>query len=262
MLGEHRGLPRLRVGLELTRVAAGVLLGVRLDAGLHESRAERLDLIAHRGADVERLHDGAEPTAGRDRLKSRDARSQDERPRRGDRSGSGHHQREDAREPNSGDDRSVVSRERRHRREHVHVLGAADARHRLEAKCRDAAVDERAKQRGIPGRFENADEDRAALELGHERHVGAAHHNDDVGVGEQCRAVGRHLGSNLDVCGVGDPCGGPGPGLNGYRCTGGHQLRCRAWDERDPSLAGRRLCGGGDAHAAWGLYGSAMRTRC
>ena len=57
---------------ELPRVAAG-RLGVRAEVELEEPRAERLDLLLHRGPDVEGCHDGAEPPRRRDRLQARDA---------------------------------------------------------------------------------------------------------------------------------------------------------------------------------------------
>ena len=72
-----------------------------------------------------------------------DTGAEDQRARRGDRSGRGHHQREDARQPERGHHCGVVAGERRHRREDVHVLRAADAGHRLEPEGGDALVDER-----------------------------------------------------------------------------------------------------------------------
>ena len=72
---ERRLLGRLLLGRELLRVAALGLLA--LHAELEEPGAERLDLLLHRRAHVERGDDGAEPPRGRDRLQARDAGAHD-----------------------------------------------------------------------------------------------------------------------------------------------------------------------------------------
>ena len=64
---------------QLARVAAGGL-GVGGALHLEELRAERLDLLLDRGADVERGHDRAEPARRGDRLQPRDARAEHEQP--------------------------------------------------------------------------------------------------------------------------------------------------------------------------------------
>ncbi len=111
VLGEDLVLPGLGVGFQLACVAAGVLLRLRLDAGLDESRAQRLDLVAHRRPDIKCLDNCAEAAAGGDRLKTGDTRAKDERSRRCQRSRGGHHQREDARQPVGGHHGGVIARQ-------------------------------------------------------------------------------------------------------------------------------------------------------
>ena len=68
------------LGRELAGVAA---LGLRAgDAEVEEVRAEALDLLFHRGADVEAGDDGAEAARGRDRLQAGDAGADHEHLRR------------------------------------------------------------------------------------------------------------------------------------------------------------------------------------
>ena len=235
---------------------------LRFDAGLDKARAERLDLVAHRRADVEGLDHGAEPPAGGDRLQARDTGTEDERARRGDRAGRGHHQREDAGQPERGHHGGVVPGKRRHRREHVHVLGPADARHGLQPKCGHAPVDEGADHRRVAGGLEHTDQDRSPLHLTHEGDVRAADDHDDVRIGDERRPIRDDLGAHLDIRGVGDAGGRSGTRLNRYRCTRGHQLRRGSRNQSDPGFVGRDLGGSGDAHAVCVLYGSIARTRC
>ena len=138
------------------RVTALGLLAA--DAELEEGGAEALDLLLDNGPRVERRDDGAEPAGGGNRLQTRDARSQYEHLRGGNRAGSSHEQGEEARQPLRGDERGLVARDRALRREGVHGLRPRDPGDRLERETGHAPCVKRFHALAIGERVEEGDE--------------------------------------------------------------------------------------------------------
>ena len=110
---------------------------------LEELRAQRLDLLLDRRADVEPLHDRAEPPRGRDRLQPRHAGAEHEHRRRPDRPRRGHQHRVVAAELHRADQRGAVPGDVRLRGQRVHRLRAADPRDRLHREARRARLRDR-----------------------------------------------------------------------------------------------------------------------
>ena len=137
-LQHHLALPPVERFVLRLGVAALVLGVRRLERQLDELRAEALDLLLDRRADVVGLDLGAEPPRGGDRLQAGDAGADDEDARGGDRAGRGHQHREHARQRVGGEQHALVAGDRRHRRERVHALRARDARHQLHREQRRA----------------------------------------------------------------------------------------------------------------------------
>ena len=135
-----RLLARLLLGGQLGGVAPARLLA--LDAEVEERRAEALDLLAHRRADVEAGDDGAEPSRRRDRLQAGDAGAEHEHLRGRDRPGRGHQEREEPRQAVGRSDDRLVARDRALGRERVHRLRPRDPGDRLHRERDDAALGE------------------------------------------------------------------------------------------------------------------------
>src|SRR5207244_4669671 len=86
-------LLRLRLG-----ITALVLCVFRSEAQLGELGAQALHLLLDGWAGIVRLHDSAEPPCCANSLQSSHACSDDKNPRRGNRAGSSHEQREEFRQ--------------------------------------------------------------------------------------------------------------------------------------------------------------------
>ena len=143
---------------ELARVAAGGL-GVADALDLEELRAQRLDLLLDRGADVEGGHDRAEAPRGGDRLQPGDARAEHEHLGGRDRARGGHQHREEARQLLGGDDHREVAGDRGLRGQRVHRLRARDARDRLHREGGRAGGGDPLQAVGVRERGEEADQD-------------------------------------------------------------------------------------------------------
>ena len=221
---EHVLLLRLFLGGQFARIAAGALGG---DARLDELRTERAHLLARRAADVVGLDHGAEPLRGRDRLQARDARADHEHGGRADRARGGRQHREELVERGRADQHGLVAGDRRLRGQRVHRLRARDARHELHGEAGDAPFLQRAHQRGLVVRREEAGDGGAVLELRDQGGVRRLHREEEVGRGEHgVRAVGQ---GDVLVLGVGkarrgaraaldqDPGAGPGQAGGDFR---------------------------------------------
>ena len=150
LLGDVRGDQRRLLGLvgvgHFLGVAAGglgLLELVVLDGD--ELGAERLDLFLGGRAHVGRGHDRAEAAGGGDRLQAGDADAHDEGLGGGHGAGRRHHHRQRASVFGRGVDHGAIAGEIGLAGEHVHHLGAGDARHQLHREGGDAGPGEGAR---------------------------------------------------------------------------------------------------------------------
>ena len=247
----------LLLGRELARVAALGLLAA--DAQVEERRAERLDLLGHRRADVEGGHDGAEPSRRCDRLQAGDARAEHENARRGDGPGRGHQHREQLRAPVGREEHRLVAGDRGLRRQRVHRLGAGDARDRLHRERDDASLAQARDAVGVGQRLEEADQHDAGRKRGDLVHGRLADPDDGVGVGEQARAVGE-LRAALGVLLVREPGEHARPALDDDVEPRGASFAAGVGRQGHPVFAGRGLPGHADLHLAENLR-EGFRTR-
>ncbi len=239
---------------DLRGVAALVLGGLDLEAD--EARAEALDLLLDRGADVVRLDDRAEAARGRDRLEPGDAGAQDQHAGRRDRARGRHEHRQEAGEPVGGHERGLVAGHRGLRRQRVHLLRARDARDQLHAQRGDAAVGEAAHQVGLGQRVEHRDQHGAFGEqldlVAAERIVpaGTAHLQDELRLPKQRGGVRHHHGSRLPIGVIiraGAPAGaGFDPDVEASLLQSGHPLGY----QRHPSLPTHDLLWNRNSHGS------------
>jgi hypothetical protein len=196
-----RSRPRSRAFLG---VAALVLGGKSAQVHIQELRAQRPHLLARGGANVVRLHHGAQPSRGGDRLQPRNSSADHKDPRRSNGSRSGHQHGEEARQRVCGQDHGLIASNRGHRRQRVHRLRARDARNQLDGEERDPRLDGR-KQRGRVVQWPQKSNHYATrLDLSLVVGRGRVHHGQNVGRAEQRRAVGPERRPGLGVSLVSD----------------------------------------------------------
>ena len=133
-----------------------------LDRHGEELAAERLHLLLGRGAHVERAHDRADALRGAERGESGNPGADDQHLRRRDLAGRRELTGEEAREPIRRFDHGAIARDVRHRRQRVHLLGAADPWHLIHRERRDLARRELREQRFVLRGIQERD-DRAAF---------------------------------------------------------------------------------------------------
>ncbi len=253
-LAQHRRLLRL-IGLaHLLGVAAGRLgllglLGVDLDEG----RAQRLHLLLDRRSHVVAGDHGAEAPRRRDRLQAGHAHAHHDDARRRHRARRRHHHGKGTAELHRGVEHRLVARQVRLGGEHVHGLGARDARHELHGEGRDAG--RRVGRQALVAAVgcEHADEKGAALHEGElaapvrrlERPLDLEH---DVGIAERLCGVRGEPGAGLDVGLVAE--GGPfaGAALDRDLEAEGDELLHRVRRRGDAPLVLVPLLGDGDLH--------------
>ncbi len=143
----------------------------------------------------------------------------------------------------------VVSGQRRHRGEHIHVLGPADPGHRLEAKRGDAPLQEGLEGFGVAARVQHAHQGRSLLQAAQVGRFGPADHDRQVGAAEQRRTIGGQLGSGFAVHLVTESGGRTGADLDGHRGSRLDDLGHGFGDQRHTGLAPSGLGGNGDSHA-------------
>ena len=191
--GGERGLLGLVLFRHLLGVAAGGLRVLEfLVFDREEFGPEALHLLLGRGPHVSRGDDGAKPPRGSDRLQAGDANAHHEHFCRGNRAGGGHHHRKGAAESFRGLDHRAIAGEVRLRRQHVHYLGAGDARHQFHRKGRHAGIRNRLQRGLIAIWVHDGDDQRATLVLRQLAGLGPLHLDDDVGV---LQRIGAHRGA-------------------------------------------------------------------
>jgi hypothetical protein len=163
-------LPLLAIELlaHRLRVPALVLRARRFHVQHDEPRAETLDLLLHRRANVVPADDRAQPTRRRDRLQSRDARADHQHTRWRNRSRCRHQHRKHAGQGIGRDQHRLIARDRGHRGERVHALRARNARHQLHREERDPAFRQESRRLDRGQRLAESDD---GLPAPHERQV-------------------------------------------------------------------------------------------
>ncbi len=208
MLRDHRLLGR-QIGLaHLLGVAAHPLARL-VELELDEGGAQALDLLAHRGARVERPHLRAERPGRRDRRQPGDARADDEHLRRLHPPGRRHLTGEEAPEVRGRLDDGAVAGDVGHRRQRVHPLRARDARDGVHRQHRHLARGQPLEQLLVLRRPDEADQRRPFLEqldlvlaAGDRDRLPHLQHHVRLGVERLC--VRRDGGARLDVGAVGE----------------------------------------------------------
>ena len=220
LLGDVLGGQRRLLGLVFLRhflgVAAGGLGGLELlvlDG--EELRAERGDLLLGGGTHVGGGDHRAEAARRGDGLQAGDADAHDEHLGGGHGAGGGHHHRHGAVVDRGAVDDRLVAGEVGLRGQHVHRLGAADARHEFHGEGGDAGLGHGGDRGVVAIGVHGGDDGRArlvALELGVGR---PAHLQHDVGLG----GVGSLAdgGARLGEFVIGDARGGAGAGFDDHR---------------------------------------------
>ena len=203
MAGDELGLLGLVGVAHFLGVAAGGLGGLELLV-LHgdEFRAQRGHLFLGGGAHVGGGHHRAEPAGGGDGLQPGDAGAHDEGLRRGDRARRGHHHGEGAAIELGRLDHGAIAGEVGLAGQRVHGLGAGDARGELHGERVDLRGRAGLGELQVAVGLEQADHDRAVLELFKRRLVRPAHAEQRVRVLQRRGARGE-LGSGLFIGGVG-----------------------------------------------------------
>jgi hypothetical protein len=205
---QHFLLLRFLFGGELARVAPRAFRG---DASLDELRAERLHLLARRTPDVVGLDHGAEPLRGRDGLQAGDARADDEHRRRADRAGRGRQHREELVERGGAEQHGLVASDGGLRGQRVHRLCARDAGHQLHREARDLPVLQRAHERRLVVRRQEARDDGAGLQARDHARVRRLHGEQEVrGGNDRVSPVGE---GGILVLGIGEARRGAGAAL-------------------------------------------------
>jgi hypothetical protein len=123
----------------------------------------------------------SEATRAGDGLQAGDADAHDEHARGGHRAGRRHHHRQRALERGSRIHHRLIAGEVRLRRQHVHALRAADARHQLHGEQRDTRLGQRVEALGIGERVEHADQRRALFHLVGEVRARPPYREHDIG---------------------------------------------------------------------------------
>ena len=255
VLGDQRRLLALVVVGHLLGVAAR-RLGLFELLVLHrdEAAAQALHLLLDRRTHVGRRDDGAQPLGGGDGLQTGDADAHDEGAGRRHRARRGHHHREGPAVLAGRVDHRLVAGEVGLRGQHVHHLGAGDARHELHGQGGDPG-------RGVGGQrlprvvgLEDAEQQGAAPDQrqfvavpfpGEQR---ALHLQHDVGVGQRRRGVRRDGGAGLGVQPVRQVRPQTGAGLHDHFQAEGFEFLDRLRRRRDAILARAPLPGYGDFH--------------
>lgn len=152
------------------------------EVDFHELCAEALYLLFDDGARVESVNPRAETLCGCDCLQARDAHADYEEFERGNRARGSHHHREDFFERVSRLDYRDVAREVRLRAEDVHFLGDCAAGNHLETRRGNARVGESFNKLLFVERVEEAEVERAALEIGNSFLFGFSDCGDEVGI--------------------------------------------------------------------------------
>ena len=164
MIGDERGLLGLILPGHFLGVAAGGLRRLEflvLDGD--EFRAERGDLLLGRQANVGRRNLRAETPRRGDRLQAGNAGTHDEDLCRRHGAGRRHHHRQRPVVDGSSLDHGLITREVGLRRQHVHRLGAGDARHQLHGKAREPRARHFGKRRFVAIGVHDGDDDGPAL---------------------------------------------------------------------------------------------------
>ena len=115
----------------------------------------------------------------------------------------GHEHREHLGQPIRGDQDRAVASHGRLGGEHVHRLGAGDARDEFEGEGADAHLGERCRLLRFVEGAQERHECGAALERRPLGRIRPAHHQHQVGGAEQGGAIGDDLGAGIRVLGVG-----------------------------------------------------------
>ena len=182
-------------------VTALVLRGAGFKLHLNELAAQTFDLLLDRRANVVSFHDRAESLRRRDRLKTGHTRANNKNVRRGDRSSRGHEHREHTRGQMGRQEHSLVSRDRRLRRKHVHALRSSDSWHELQRKGEYVLFREIGDSLRIRERVELRND---ALAGFHQLQIAAARFDvgaqtsnlkNDLRLGKQITAIGDDLGT-------------------------------------------------------------------
>ena len=245
MLRDELLLLAVRFFGELLRVAAGAL-ALLAELDLEEFRTEALDLLLHDRPGIERLDHRAEPAGRRDGLQARDAGSEHEDARRGDRPrGRGQHG-EELRQRVRRDDDGLVAGDVALRRQRVHRLRPRDARDRVHAEGGGPLGRQRAHGVRVRERLDGRDERRAVAQEADL--VGRRLLHLDHQVGGEGRVAIRDRRAGVPVGLVVVPAPGPRAGLDDDLGPRLRQLRHRVRHERDPPFAGHGLSRHSDLH--------------
>ncbi len=196
MFGNQRRLLGLIFLRHLFRIPARGL-GLREFVIHHgdEGAAQRFHLFLGGGTNVCCRHNGAQALGGGDGLQARNAHAHNEDTGGRDGACRRHHHRHGAAELGGGIDYGLVACEIGLAGQHVHRLGAADARQHFHCEGGNACIGERGdgfflgegrKKRGI---------DRALLHRGDFIGLGPAHLEDDIGIRKRRSGIGRKGGA-------------------------------------------------------------------
>ena len=213
MLGDERRLLGLIVFRHFLGVAArglGLLEFLVLDRD--ELGAQAFHLLLGGRAHVGGGDDGAEAARGRDRLQAGDARAHDEDLRRRHRAGGGHHHRQRAAVFGGGIDHRTIAGEVGLARQHVHDLGAGDARHQLHGEGGDAGLGHGLERGVLAIGIHDGDDQRALLVAGKLGGGRPAHLEHHVGVPDRALEHGCTRGGEF---GIGNAGLRAGAGLDG-----------------------------------------------
>ncbi len=253
-VGDQLRLRALVIVAHLAGIAAG---GLRLFGLLaldhHETGAQALHLLLRHRPHVGRRHDGAQPPRGGDRLQPGDARAHHEDTGRRHRAGGGHHHRKGVAELGGGIQHRLVAGEVGLAGQHVHRLGAGNARHQLHRKRVDLALGVLADRFGALIGRQHADQQRTRPD--HRIFVqpfGGAHRplhlQYDVGIAQRLGFLRGHHGAGGAIGLVGDRRVQPGARLDHDVEAKGDQLFDGFGSRRDTPLMGAPLLGNGQLH--------------
>ncbi len=186
--GHQVALPLVERFVHLLCVTAFTFGRRCFDLHFDEFRAQAFDLLFDSGTHVVPLDNGSQAPRRSDGLEPRHARANDKDPGRGECPGGGHEHGKEFRQVVGGQQDRLVSRDGRHRRQHVHALRPRDPRDQFECKQGHTLLGKFLAGGGVAERIAHANDD---LALTHLLQVGSAR----FAIGTKGPYIGDHVGA-------------------------------------------------------------------
>ena len=245
LLGVQRRLAHLVVVAHLLGVAGGRNLGSRrIDVEILP--AQRFDLVGDLGPRIGGQHDGTQTACGADGGQSGHTRADHQHLGRRHLARRGHLPGEEPTEGMRRLDHGAITRDVRHRRQHVQRLRPGDARHRIHGQRRDRAGGQLLDEVRVQSWRHEADQCRAVTKCGDLFAVRCVHLEHHIGFQDLIRR--SDVGAGLGERSVGETRRGAGTRLDQHRVAELDQLPDCLGGGGNPCLTVKRLSWYPDDH--------------